>query len=360
MKKHFDRREFLKYSGLVMGGLLLPETASRLLVPQSTFFDSGNKLGRICVGDEGAQFDLKSEPNWNAPSTGIVWRDDVVEWKNEVVTNNLDYYRYNQKWVETPKGYIYSPYVQPVKELSNEPLSLLPETLDGKRGMWVEITKPVVDIIPAVTPSSYWIREVLKPRVYFSQVFWAYDIRQNEGKTEYRLIEKYGAVPDNYWVDATACRVITADDVAPIHPDRTEKHIVVDLNYQTLSCFEGKQEVYFCEVSSGGIVDGEWLTPRGIHTIWRKMVSTHMSAGGLWGFDAPGIAWTTLFDPNGAAIHSAYWHNDFGTARSHGCINCRPEDAKWIWRWTQPEVTYFPGELTITGLGNSTKVEIFD
>jgi len=360
MKKHFDRREFLKYSGLVMGGLLLPETASRLLVPQSTFFDSGNKLGRICVGDEGAHFDLKSEPNWDATSTDIVWRDEVVIWEREVVSNKTDFITINKKWVETPKGYIFSPYVQPVKDISNEPLFQLPETPDGKRGMWIEITKPVVDIIPAVTPSSYWIREVLKPRVYFSQVFWAYDIRQNEGKTEYRLIEKYGAVPDNYWVDATACRVITADDVAPIHPDRTEKHIVVDLNYQTLSCFEGKQEVYFCEVSSGGIVDGEWLTPRGIHTIWRKMVSTHMSAGGLWGFDAPGIAWTTLFDPNGAAIHSAYWHNDFGTARSHGCINCRPEDAKWIWRWTQPEVTYFPGELTITGLGNSTKVEIFD
>jgi len=359
MNKKIDRREFLKLSSLMAGGLLLPKWTSRL----SSLNYSENlpvKLGRICAGDEGAQFDLKSEPNWGASSKGIVWRDEVVEWKAEVVTNKLDYNRYNQKWIETPNGYLYGAYVQPVKSIINKPVEELPTTPDGKKGMWVEVTSPVVDITPATTPISYWIREVLKPRVYYSQVFWAFEIRQYEGKTQYRLMEKYGANPDSYWVDGTTCRPISSEEIAPINPGGSDKHIEVDLNYQTLSCFEGKREVYFCEISSGGIVNGEWLTPRGVHTIWRKMVSTHMSAGGLWGFDAPGIAWTTLFDPHGAAIHSAYWHNNFGTALSHGCINCRPDDAKWIWRWTLPEVGYYPGELTIQGLKSSTKVNVFD
>lgn len=359
MDKKISRREFLKFSSLMAGGFLLPKWTSNL-IPLSSVETLPMKLGRICAGDEGAQFDLKSEPNWGAPSKGIVWRDDVVEWKAEVVTNKVDYNRYNQKWIETPNGYLYGAYVQPVKSIINIPLSELPTTQDGKKGMWVEITSPVVDIVPATTPSSYWIREVLKPRVYYSQVFWAYDVRQQGGKTEYRLMEKFGADPDSYWVDGTTCRPITSDDVTPINPEVSDKHIEVDLNYQTLSCFEGNREVYFCEISSGGIVNGEWITPRGLHTIWRKMISTHMSAGGLWGFDAPGIAWTTLFDPHGAAIHSAYWHNNFGTALSHGCINCRPDDAKWIWRWTLPEVSYYPGELTVQGLKSSTKVNVFD
>ena len=30
----------------------------------------------------------------------------------------------------------------------------------------------------------------------------------------------------------------------------------------------------------------------------------------------------------GYALHAAYWHDDFGTPRSHGCINLAPEDAQ--------------------------------
>lgn len=354
-----SRREFLKISGLAVGGLALPSWAKEFFLKQNQF-PQADRLGRICAGDEGAHFDLRAGPSWNSSTSGTVWRDDVIVWQREVVANQLDYNQFNQKWIETPDGYIYSPYVQPVKNILNQALSELPQTESGERGMWVEVSTPLVDIIPATPPSSYWIREALHPRVYYSQVFWAYEIRQENGKFEYRLKELYGADPDSYWVDASACRPITEEEIVPIHPEAEDKHIEIDLNHQTLSCYEDKREVYFCEISSGGIVDGEWLTPSGIHTIWRKMVSTHMSAGGLWGFDASGIGWTTLFDPHGAAIHASYWHNFFGTARSHGCINCRSEDAKWIWRWTQPVVNYYPGELTVQGLSQSTKVHIFD
>jgi lipoprotein-anchoring transpeptidase ErfK/SrfK len=130
--------------------------------------------------------------------------------------------------------------------------------------------------------------------------------------------------------------------------------------YQTMACYEGDEEVFFSKVTTGGIgEEGKWLTPLGTHTIWRKLVSTHMSAGPAVGnYDISGVAWTTLFDNNGAAVHSTYWHNNFGTARSHGCVNARPEDAKWVWRWTAPYVDYYPGEKTIQGLNQSTKVEV--
>jgi len=206
-----------------------------------------------------------------------------------------------------------------------------------------------------VPAASYWIREVNKPRIYYSQVFWAYDVRQENGTWEYLLMEKWGAEPDSYWVDATACRQIMPDEVTPIHPDVGDKLIKVNMTYQTLSAFEGSKEVYFCEISTGG-PDG---TPLGNFPIWRKMISTHMSAGGLVAYDTPGIGWTTLFHGEGAAIHAAFWHNNFGTALSHGCINCRPEDAKWIWRWSNPQVSYFPGEWTSTdGGASSTRVEV--
>lgn len=351
------RRDFLKLSGVFLGAMTMPRLSSAFFSLQQQVPNSG-KLGRICAGEEGAWFELKTEPYVNAPKADIVWRDEIIEWKQEVIAKELDYYQFNQKWVETPTGYIYSPFVQPVKNNPNEPLSKLPENPDGKRGVWVEITVPVVDVIPANQPVSYWIRVPLKPRIYYSQVFWAFDIREFDGQTQYRLTEKYGAEPDSYWVDARSCRPISAEETTPIHPDAGNKHIVADLNHQTLSCLEGRNEVFFCEISSGGIVDGKWMTPTGTMPIWRKMISTHMSSGGVSEFDTPGIGWTTLFDPHGAAIHAAFWHNFFGTARSHGCINCRPEDAKWIWRWSQPVVDFYPGELTVLGGANSTKVEV--
>ena len=78
------------------------------------------------------------------------------------------------------------------------------------------------------------------------------------------------------------------------------------------------------------------------------------------GYDLPGISWTSLFVGDGVAIHSTFWHNDYGTPRSHGCINCRPEDAKWIFRWTEPPVVYDPGDITVTKMFESTNITVVD
>jgi lipoprotein-anchoring transpeptidase ErfK/SrfK len=34
-------------------------------------------------------------------------------------------------------------------------------------------------------------------------------------------------------------------------------------------------------------------------------------------------------------FHGAYWHDDFGTPVSHGCVNLSPADAKWLYDWTE-------------------------
>jgi len=369
---NLSRREFIKFLGLTLGGLALSGNSldrvfaesgllrnQQLVLPE---FPLNTPLGRICSGDPGAHFPLKSEPYWDAPEVGAAWRDDVFEWKKEVIAKQLDPIRINQRWVETEAGYIYGEYVQKSKHIPQEPLLELPETPTGERGMWVEIVTPYTGMTFARPPSQYWIRDVVNPRLYYSQVFWAYDVRRNpeNGKVEYLLRQLYGAYADAYWVDASVCRQITPEEIAPIHPDAEDKHVVVNLMYQTMACYEGDEEVFFAKVTTGGIgEEGEWLTPLGTHTIWRKILSTHMSAGPAVGnYDISGVPWTTLFDNNGAAIHSTYWHNNFGTARSHGCVNARPEDAKWVWRWTAPHVDYYPGEKTIQGLNQSTKVEV--
>jgi len=370
LKGKLSRREFLKISTLALGGFALAGGKSKrilidrlnLLQDDPPVFPENQLLGRICVGQEGAHFDIKSEPYWDAPSVGTAWRDDVFEWNQEVIAKQIDPIRINQRWVETPVGYIYAEYLQKVRHVPQDPLTELPETETGERGMWVEIVTPYTGMIFERAPSQYWIREAIRPRLYFSQVFWAFDVRQDPttGKKQYCLMQRYGALPDEYWVDASVCRRIMPEEIEPIHPGAENKHIVVDLKYQTLICYEGDQEVYFAKVTTGGVgTEGKWLTPVGVHTIWRKMVSTHMSSGPAVGnYDISGVAWTTLFDINGAAVHATYWHNYYGTARSHGCVNSQPEDAKWVWRWTEPAVPYTSGEITIQGLNKSTTVEV--
>jgi len=374
-KKTFSRREFLKYSGLVLAGLALPRGKGKFLnlntsilgqeISPEVIFPENEVLGRICAGSPGTRVDIKSEPYWDAPAVGQAWFDDVFPWKREVIASQLDGNRINQRWVEMPEGYVYAEFVQKTEHLPQEPLQTLPETSTGERGMWVEIVSPYTGLTFNRAPSQYWLRETIRPRIYYSQIFWAFNVRQDPvtGKTQYCLKQRTGAEPDEYWVDASVCRQITPEEIAPIHPEAGDKHIIVDLHYQTIACFEGDEEVFFARTTTGGYSYEEerWLTPIGKHTIWRKLISTHMSAGPAVGnYDISGVGWTTLFDPNGAAIHSTYWHNYYGTARSHGCVNLRPEDAKWVWRWTEPAVPYDPGDRIIQGLNQSTVVEVIE
>jgi len=47
-----------------------------------------------------------------------------------------------------------------------------------------------------------------------------------------------------------------------------------------------------------------------------------------------------LFEPQARVLVSAdaLWHNGFGAARSHGCVNMSPPDARWFYHWTEPHV----------------------
>jgi len=66
------------------------------------------------------------------------------------------------------------------------------------------------------------------------------------------------------------------------------------------------------------------------------------------GYDTPAVSWSNFFDSeHGIAIHSAFWHNDFGQAVSHGCVNASPQDAKWIFRWTAPNMSLDQADVRV-------------
>lgn len=352
---HLTRREFLQFGALLVGSV--PFTRIQNLVTPIEF-PGADRLGRVL----GGKVALKMRPDIDSQDVGYLFDDDVVPWIKEVVGSRPMWY--SQRFVETPDGYVYAPNLQPVLNLPNSPLASIPDP----DGIWVEVTVPYVDVELENPPArSPWVKNSNQPRLYYSQIMWADQVKVDEnGDSWYRVLEKYGTFGDRFWARAEAFRPLTADEMTPINPEVEDKRIQVDLTHQTLSCFEGNQEVYFCRVSTGDKFDAEgnrvdeWSTPVGTHSIWRKLVSVHMTGGTTGGgYDLAGIGWTVLFSGNGVAVHSTFWHNSFGIPRSHGCVNAQPEDAKWIFRWTLPDVPYNPGEVTISGPG-STKVVVVE
>lgn len=360
-KRPVSRRDFLNLAGLGLGAMAMGPLTSRLELYRNNRsvrlpdFPQGDLLGRNCTADTsmewGGTIPIMARPEIGGSKVRDAHRDEVFPWLKEVSAVNIDLNLPNQRWVETPEGYIHSLYLQPCRNLPNLPLSALP---DGQAGFWGEVTVPYVDLLmDNPGPVSGWMRDHvslrLQARLYFSQVMWIDGIRTSDlGTIQYHVNELYGRTGDLFWAEGAAFRPLTPEDVSPINPDvdPATKKVFVNTSYQTLTCKEGSKEVYFCRVSSGML---EGTTPLGEHAIWRKLISVRMAANTVASsYDLPGISWTTLFVGDGVAIHAATSHNDFGTVRSHGCVNCKPEDAKWIFRWAQPEVGLETGEITWT------------
>lgn len=344
----------MKLAAAGAGGLAAQPWMSLFELPE---FPQAEMLGRVI----GGKVPLKARPDIDSPEVGVLFDDQVVPWLREVIGSRPLWH--SQRFVETPDGYVYAPNLHPVKNQPNVPLS----QLTGE-GVWAEVTIPYVDLVLDNPPSrSPWLDHTTTPRLYYSQIMWIDAIKEEQGETWYRVKEKYGTFGDIFWARAEAFRPLAEEDVSPIHPEIEDKRVVVDVTDQTMSCYEGSREVYFCRISTGGKYDMEgnptdtWSTPIGPHSIWRKLVSVHMTGGTTGGgYDLPGIGWTVLFSGNGVAIHSTFWHNNFGIPQSHGCVNARPEDAQWVFRWTLPDVPYTEGDMTVSGPNSSTKVVVVE
>jgi lipoprotein-anchoring transpeptidase ErfK/SrfK len=335
---------------------LFSSASARLMprVPRLADFPDAPRLGRVL----GGKVEVKATPDDAAPTVKELFDDAIVEWQHELVGSRPMWI--TQRYVETPEGYIFAPNLQKVRNLPNTPLTALP----APDGFWVEVSVPYVDIVLANPPGrAPWLKYTTAPRLYYSQIMWVDQVKTDEsGQVLYRVSDRYGGFGDFFWAAGQAFRPLTSEDLSPINPDAPDKLVVVNVTNQTLSCMEGQNEVYFCRVSTGPKItssanpDGKWATPPGKHTIWRKLISVHMTGGTTGGgYDLPGIGWTTLFASAGMAIHSTFWHNNYGFPQSHGCVNCTPEDAKWVFRWTMPVTPPDIGDITVQGAG-STKV----
>lgn len=102
--------------------------------------------------------------------------------------------------------------------------------------------------------------------------------------------------------------------------------IDVNLSTQSVYAYEGDTVVNSFVVSTG-----TWMTPTvtGKYKIWIKLKSASMSGPGYYLPNVPYI----MYFYKGYGLHGTYWHNNFGTPMSHGCVNLRTSDAEWLYNW---------------------------
>ena len=362
-----SRRTFLKLASTMALGSVLPRATWSLdphapaalhkfgaRLQASPEWPSGPDvhLGRGALG-WGAP--ILSRPHPDGTLLGHVFPDEVVKVNRHVVGLGMAYHTH--VWYELDEGYVYFPSLQPVQNVPQTPLTSVPS-----EGLWTEISVPFVDAYArpdAAAPLVY--------RLYYSSVFKILEtVTGADGQPWYSVGME---TQITMFAPAAAFRVIQPEELTAISPevDPAEKTMVVYLAEQAVSAFDGKREVYRLRISSGANYfgeDGVTLlngTPQGAHNIWSKRISRHMQGGTIdAGYDVPGVGWVGYFSGNGAALHSTYWHNDYGIPKSHGCLNCRPEDAKWLFRWSAPHVPYNPGDITVNWENRGTIVDLRD
>ena len=140
-------------------------------------------------------------------------------------------------------------------------------------------------------------------------------------------------------------RFVSRVDVAKKMPKWAkdgERWIDVNISKQILIAYEGEVPVFATLVSTGeaGLGDPETSksTKRGIFRIHTKHVAATMDSDVVGEeFELRDIPYVQYFKDS-YALHAAYWHDDFGRPRSHGCINLAPEDAKRLFGWTEPRL----------------------
>jgi lipoprotein-anchoring transpeptidase ErfK/SrfK len=106
-----------------------------------------------------------------------------------------------------------------------------------------------------------------------------------------------------------------------------EHWIDVDLSQQRVYAYEGDTVVNTFVVSTG-----TWQTPTvtGRFKIWIKLRSTTMTGPGYY---LPNVPFTMYFY-KGYGLHGTYWHNNFGTPMSHGCVNLSIPDSEWLYNFS--------------------------
>jgi len=315
--KKVSRREFLKLSGAAALSLAFTHLPSDLYVGSAA--EQPYRLGRTV-----SSLRYYERPTVKSTELGYYITDAVIKIFEAAVGDPEP--KHNPIWLRTERGWVQSSTVQPVREQINQPVMDIPS-----QGFLAEVTVPLTQ---AWSNNNGNLKRAY--RFYYGTTHWVSLVSTDSwGNVWYRVIDDLNG--GYYYVLAEHLRRVTREELTPITPEVTDKHIEVNLAQQRMYAYENGRVILAARISSGTF---EGDTPKGEFRVERKQPSRHMAADEERGngFDLPGVPWVCFISWTGVSLHGTYWHHDYGAPRSHGCINLTPDAAKWVYRWTLPIV----------------------
>lgn len=342
---HFlSRRDFLKLSTSGLLGLGL----SRMSPALGAFDDST----QVRVATKSVS--VYREPTDRSAIVHQLFRDEVVNIYEEVDGGEPIY---NPIWYRVWGGFVHRGRLQRVKTLYN---LVLKTFADGTRQL-AEVTVPYTQAMRH-TKIYGWQPNL---RLYYGSVHWIVGIDEGpDGGDWYQVYDELVGYP--YHVAAIHMRPMSAEEWSSITPDipLEKKRVEVKLSQQTLTAYQSEQKIFETTIASGITTaqsDPKALstqTPTGTFRILSKYPSKHMGNGNLFAtpddYELPGVPWTCFFHERGYAFHGTYWHDNFGTPMSRGCINMRIEEARWLFRWVHP--IHDPNRIYSPGFGTEVVI----
>ncbi len=153
----------------------------------------------------------------------------------------------------------------------------------------------------------------------------------------------YISVGDDEWLPEAALALTDAN--IPEDAGRYQcRFIHVDLTGQILRLYDGCQLIFATLVSTGE--NPAWTFP-GWFFVNHKDEEAHLNSPQetISSYYLESVPYFMSYYGD-LGLHGVYWHDDFGTPVSHGCINLSPADARWLYEWADI------GELVIISTGD--------
>lgn len=344
INKTLSRRNFIKLAGLSLGTLAFrPMLDTNRQHHQRRLM----RVAKIAKDGEVTSVSIRKTPREDISDNILYQRfkDDLINVYDEVESEHGP--EYNPIWYRVWGGYVHRAHLQEVEHVLNPVV----DTIKGNFHLG-EITVPYTRAL-RYTPTNGW-----EPvyRLYYQTTHWVVDIITGpDGKPWYQLEDELDRL--HYAIPAEHMRIVNDSEFDPISPDVPpgEKRIEISISRQELTAFEGDAVVLRTSIASGALTRQK-QTPSGEFRIQSTYPSKHMGGtkrDDIHAYVLPGVPWTCFFT-EGIATHGTYWHTNYGTPQSSGCVNMRNHEAKWLFRWVDPVGE--PRDIYRTGFGTRVSV----
>lgn len=303
------------------------------------------RVSKIAKDGDITSVSIHKEPNEDSVILYQRYKDEMMNVYDEIESEFGP--EYNPIWYRVWGGFVHRAYLQEVDYIFNPVVDIIKNNYQLG-----EITVPYTDSF-RYNPMTGW-----EPiyRLYYQTTHWVTDIITGpDGRPWYMLEDELDRL--DYAIPAEHMRILDDSEFDPISPDVPpgDKRIVISISRQELTAYEGDEAVFHTDISTGSFTPQK-KTPAGEFRIQSTYPSKHMGGtkrDDIYAYVLAGVPWSCFFT-EGIATHGTYWHNNFGTPQSSGCINMRNHEAKWLFRWVTP--VGGPHDTYKTGFGTRVSV----